>query len=49
MYNIISNGGIIMFYKGVIRRIDTNLITGEGIEAIYRIINFGDIYFFVFR
>lgn len=35
-----------MFYKGVIRSIDTNLITGEGIEAIYRIINFADIYFF---
>lgn len=35
-----------MFYKGVIRSIDTNLITGEWIEAIYRIINFGDIYFF---
>lgn len=35
-----------MFYKGGITRVDGNINTHDRIEAIYRIINFGDIYYF---
>ena len=35
-----------MFYKGVITGLDLRFNTIEQSEAIYKIINFGDVYFF---